>query len=404
MFLEFRLVMCSRFFRSAISAAALLCVFGSSPAGAQEADALLARGMELHQAGDLLGAVQNYEIALEAQPDRADIRSNLGAAYVGLGRIDDGIEQYRKALETKDVPSIRQNLALALYKSGRTGDAAAEFERVLAADPGNKPAALLLADSLLNMGRYQPVIDLLTPRAAEFGEDLAYAYVLGTALLQVGDTERGQVLIDRIFRNGESAEAHLLMGMAHVAKRDFVAAHEELTKAMAINSDLPSLQAAYGRVQLGMGDREAAMRAFRRELEHNPNSFEAAQQLGTLYRVDQRYQEAMRYLKRAEALQPHDPLVRQNIAAAHLGLGEAERARELLEALVADAPTYIDAHVLLATTYYRLKRKDDGDRERQVVERLTAEAQAKQPQPKPDGPAAGAAPPPGPPSPESRKN
>ena len=197
-------------------------------------------------------------------------------------------------------------------------------------------------------------------------------------------------------------KAHLLMGMAHVAKRDFVAAHEELAKAIAIKPDLPSLQAAYGRVQLGMGDREAAMRAFRRELEHNPNSFEAAQQLGTLYRVDQRYDEAMRYLKRAEALQPHDPLVRQNIAAAHLGLGEAERARELLEALVADAPTYIDAHVLLATTYYRLKRKEDGDRERQVVEKLTAEAQAKQP--KPEGPAAGAAPPPAPPSPDSRKN
>jgi tetratricopeptide (TPR) repeat protein len=386
-----------------MSAAVVLWLFASSPAGAQEADALLARGMELHQAGDLLGAVQNYQIALEAQPDRSDIRSNLGAAYVGLGRIDEGIEQYRKALESKDVPSIRQNLALALYKSGRTGEAAAEFERVLAADPGNKPAALLLADSLLNMGRYQPVIDLLTPRAAEFGEDLAYAYVLGTALLQVGDTDRGQVLIDRIFRNGESAEAHLLMGMAHVAKRDFVAAHEELAKAIAINPDLPSLQAAYGRVQLGMGDREAAMRAFRRELEHNPNSFEAAQQLGTLYRVDQRYDEAMRYLKRAEALQPHDLLVRQNIAAAHLGLGEAERARELLEALVADAPTYIDAHVLLATTYYRLKRKDEGDRERQVVEKLTAEAQAKQPQPKPEGPPAGAEPPPGP-SPDSRKN
>jgi len=387
-----------------MSAAAVLCVLGWGPAAAaaQEPDALLARGMELHQAGDLLGAVQNYEIALEAQPDRTDIRSNLGAAYVGLGRIEEGIEQYRKALETKDVPSIRQNLGLALYKSGRTGDAAAEFERVLAADPQNKPAALLLADSLLNMGRYQPVIDLLTPRAAEFGEDLAYAYVLGTALLQVGDTERGQVLIDRIFRNGESAEAHLLMGMAHVAKRDFVAAHEELTKAIAINPDLPSLQAAYGRVQLGMGDREAAMRAFRRELEHNPNSFEAAQQLGTLYRVDQRYDEAMRYLKRAEALQPHDALVRQNIAAAHLGLGEAERARELLEALVADTPTYIDAHVLLATTYYRLKRKDDGDRERQVVEKLTAEAQAKQP--KPEGPAAGPAPPAVPPPPDSRKN
>ena len=98
------------------------------------------------------------------------------------------------------------------------------------------------------MGRHQHVIDLLTPRAAEFGEDLAYAYVLGTALLQVGDTERGQVLIDRIFRNGESAEAHLLMGMAHVAKRDFVAAHEELAKAIAIN---PRPAVAAGRVRPG---------------------------------------------------------------------------------------------------------------------------------------------------------
>jgi Tfp pilus assembly protein PilF len=89
------------------------------------------------------------------------------------------------------------------------------------------------------------------------------------------------------------------------------------------------------------------------------------------------------------------------MAAAHLGVGEADRARELLEALVADTPAYIDAHVLLATTYYRLKRKDDGDRERQIVEKLTAEAQAKQP--KPEGPAAGTG---GsvPPSPDSRKN
>jgi hypothetical protein len=47
--------------------------------------------------------------------------------------------------------------------------------------------------------------------------------------------------------------------------------------------------------------------------------------------------------------------------------------------VVRDIPSYIDAHVLLATTYYRLKRKEDGDRERQIVEKLTAEAQAKQP-------------------------
>jgi hypothetical protein len=68
------------------------------------------------------------------------------------------------------------------------------------------------------------------------------------------------------------------------------------------------------------------------------------------------------------------------------------------EALVADTPAYIDAHVLLATTSYRLKRKDDGDRERQVVEKLTALG-SREP-PKPEGPAGASVPT----SPDSRKN
>ncbi len=63
-----------------------------------------------------MGAIQGYQIALEIAPDRADIRSNLGAAFVGLGRFAEGIDQYRKALTSRDDLSIRLNLALALYK------------------------------------------------------------------------------------------------------------------------------------------------------------------------------------------------------------------------------------------------------------------------------------------------
>jgi hypothetical protein len=38
----------------------------------------------------------------------------------------------------------------------------------------------------------------------------------------------------------------------------------------------------------------------------------------------------------------------------------------------------IDAHVQLATAYSRLKRKEDADREKVIIDRLNAEAQAKQ--------------------------
>ena len=47
--------------------------------------------------------------------------------------------------------------------------------------------------------------------------------------------------------------------------------------------------------------------------------------------------------------------------------------------IVKAAPSFVEAHVTLATVYYRLKRKEDGDRERAIVQKLNAEAQAKQP-------------------------
>ena len=358
---------------------------------ARQVDESLERGLVLQRAGDLMGAIQNYQVALELAPDRADIRSNLGAAYVGLGRYTEGIAEYRKALESRDEPAVRLNLALALYKSGRITDAVPELERVLNGNASNQQATLLLADCLLQLGRDSEVVALLAPKEPLFGKDLAYAYLLGTALVRTGDTERGQVLIDRIFSRGESAEGHLLLGNAYLAKRDYLNAEKELRLATRMNPDLLTAHAAYGRALLGTGDRPGAASAFRRELDLNPNNFEANLQLGNLYRLDQRHTVALNYLKRAEAAQPMNPSVRHGLAAAYLALNEPERARELLEAVVADVPSFVDAHVLLATMYYRLRRKEDGDRERQIVERLTAEAQARQPGARATEPAADAA-------------
>ena len=56
--------------------------------------------MELHQAGDVLGAIDLYKAALTISPDRGDAMSNLGAAYVRLGQYDDAIKHYEAALRS----------------------------------------------------------------------------------------------------------------------------------------------------------------------------------------------------------------------------------------------------------------------------------------------------------------
>jgi Tfp pilus assembly protein PilF len=70
---------------------------------------------------------------------------------------------------------------------------------------------------------------------------------------------------------------------------------------------------------------------------------------------------------------------RYQIATISLAQGKIDQARQELESIVKEAPQFTEAHVSLATVYYRLKRPADGNRERSIVQKLTAEAQAKQP-------------------------
>jgi len=217
-------------------------------------DRLLARAMELHQAGDLLGAVDTYKAALTIDPARVDARSNLGAAYVRLGQFDDAIKQYEEALKHDGTNSaVRLNLALAYYKSARPQHAIPQLKRVLASEPDTRNAYLILADSYLQTGQDQEVVALLKPRGQMFENDLAYAYLLGTALLHAGDTAEGQKYVDRVFGAGESAEAHLLLGIAHLGQHDYGAAKTELEQALKLNPKLATGHSLYGRSLLALG-------------------------------------------------------------------------------------------------------------------------------------------------------
>lgn len=353
-------------------ASLVLLVAQAAPQEApREFDRLVASGFELHKSGDVLGAIEAYTAALKLEPNHPGVRSNLGAAYVRLGRYDEAIEQYREALGVDAAnATVRFNLGLAYYKAARLSDAIAAFERVVEAAPENAAAVLLLGDALLQSGRFQQVIDVLTPREDQFAEDLAFGYVLGTALLRTGQRDRAQVYLDRIFKAGPSAEGHLLMGTALIETRDYPGAVTELRKALELKPDLPTLRTVYARALLGAGDHDGAVRELQRALLANPNDFEANLQLAALLRRDDHHKDSATYFRRALQLRPHDIVARFGLGGALLSLGELEESRQLLEGVVAEVPDYTEAHVLLATCYYRLKRNADGDRHRAIAERL----------------------------------
>jgi tetratricopeptide (TPR) repeat protein len=356
----------------------LACSAMAQPQGSP--DDLLRKAIEMHQAGDIQGAIAGYRAYLKLVPRNVMARSNLGAALSKAGQYEDAIGEYRKALEVDpgNTP-VRLNLGLAYYKAAEISEAAGELATAVKRQPGNRQAVLLLADCDLRLGEYKKVIELLEPLEKNSPDDKALAYMLGTALIRDNQPARGQVLVDRILREGDSAEARLLLGTTKMQAREFAEALVDLQKAVELNPKLPDVYSYYGLALLTTGDMAAAGDAFRKELESNPNDFVSNLQIGVILKQDQRYDEARSSFERALRVRPRDPGVRYQLATLDLMTGKVEQACSGLERLTKESPDFVEAHVSLATVYYRLKRKADGDRERETVRKLNAQKQAAEP-------------------------
>jgi Flp pilus assembly protein TadD len=348
---------------------------------APDPEPIFKQAISQHQSGNIAAAISSYQKYLAQRPDSLIALSNLGACYAHSGRYQDAIVQYRHALNLQPGNAhIEMNLALAYYKTGQIATAATALERVHRAAPGEMQPILLLADCRLAMGENQRVIDLLAPVATRLPSDLAIAYLYGTALIRDGQPKQGQVIVDRILSRGDSAETRMLLGTSKLTAGDSPGALADLAKAVELNPDLPDLQAYYGQALLRTGDPAGATAAYQKALAANPYDFTANLQLAILYMEDEQMPQALECLHRARQVRPTDVALRYQLAAVELHDGKLDPARRDLEAIVKDAPNYTQAHVQLATVYYRLKRKEDGDRERAIVQKLNAEAQARQQQ------------------------
>lgn len=361
---------------------ALLCLITpvQAPAQPQPPDEAFARALKLHQSGNLQEALKAYQEFLKVHSESVEARSNLGAVYARLGDYGRAIEQYKHALEAgKRNPGVLFNLGVAHYQSAQIREAATAFSAVLSIQPDNRNAALLLADCHLRMGENKKVIDLLDPLQAAHKGDRALLYLLGTALIRDNQVEKGQRLVDEILRNGDSAETRFMLATAQMMARDYKGAAEEFARTVKLNPNLPSAHAYYGRVLLATGDRSGATENFQRELQLNPNDFDSNLFMGVLLKQDRRFDEALRHLERALKIRPGDPSVRYQIGSAYLTLDNLAEAQRILEGLTKESPDFAEAHVSLATVYYRLKRKEDGDRHREIVRKLNEQSQGRAP-------------------------
>lgn len=356
--------------------AGFMC-WAASLAQTDEGGEHFARAIRLHQAGDVQGAIAEYEQCLKLEPERIDAISNLGAALARLGRYPEAIEQYRHALKLSPGDSrIRMNLAIAYYKSDMLAEAIHELASLHESAAGNEQILMLLSDCYFRLGENRKVVELLRPVAASSVDNRAILYLLGTALIRDNQIVEGQAFIEQLLRQGESAETQLLIGTTQLMSGQYAEAEKTLARAVSLNPELPEVFAYYGTALMKAGDAEAAGRAFRQELARDPGSYLANLNLGCLLRDRGKLDEAMPRLRRAREIRPHAAQAQLELGKAYLAASRWPEAAAELESAARENPESIEVHQALADVYERMKRPADRDAQRAMAQRLERQEQS----------------------------
>ena len=371
------------FYSIAMRAASLFLLVTSlaaAQAPSQSASALLQAGEAAQQRGDHSSAIESFRSVLQLQPDMLQAHAGLVTSLVALGQVDATIEKDEQVLAVSPADEgTRINLALLLQKKGDLRAARSEFERLHASHPHDLAPAMLLGNVYVQMDRNLEAIDLLTPLEPGHEENAEFEYSLAFAQIAEGRATDGMPRMEKVAKATQSANAWLIAGAAHLHRDEFAEARADLDAAMALNPNLPGLATMAGQARFAVGEADAAMPAFQLALRNDPRDFTANLYLGIMALKGRDFEAARALLELALQLRPDYPLARLEMAKLNGMTGKEEEAVKTLEDLAKRTPDWPDPHVQLSTLYYKLHRPEDGQREREIVQRLESKQQKQGP-------------------------
>jgi tetratricopeptide (TPR) repeat protein len=330
-------------------------------------DLWLLLGTAREKSGDLVGARQAYQDALQADrpaldvANRQHVHARLGVLCLGEGDTASAEAHWQAAIEGPDTElgnEARQVVAaLSMIEQGSDpafawaklgqallgGDdlavARLAFERALSLAPAYADAHAYLGHVLSMLGEGQDAEAHLETAIA-----LAPDHVLGYYFLGMHDVRKGWLVTGRsvLFEGHEAAreDAAICAAVADTYLRaeviDYAAVERWLDAAVDRAPDdirfhllLAHLYVDYN---LDPGVRGVAVAKFALELE--PNNVEALETLGWAYYLSGAPRQALEPLLRARSLAPQDAQVIYRLGATYRALGDVELASEAYQQAV----------------------------------------------------------------------
>lgn len=314
----------------------------------------------LQSLGRLDDALTSYRRALALDPSHAAAYNNLGNALRGLGQLDEAVASYRRALELEpDFVEAHSNLGNALRNLGQLDLAVASYRRALEIKPRYPEACNNLANALLDLGQLDQA-QASYARAVQIKPDFAEAHSnLGNVLRGLGQLDQAVESHRRALAlQPDFAGAHSNLGdtLRELGLPDAAAA--SCRRAIELDPDFAAAHNSLGNALLDLGRLEEAAASYRRALVLNGSFVEAHVNLGLVLRQLGRVAEAEASCRAALELKPRAAQAIVVLAELRADGGHFAEAEELFKRAVAINPELSEGWAGIA--YLRKMTLDDA--------------------------------------------
>src|SRR5712672_2020140 len=291
-------------------------------------------------------AIEEYRLAIEADPSSEFLTSGLAELYVKTGRIRDAVMEAQDIIK-RDPSNLEAHKLLGRIYLRSLGDmpggngsdnvlklAIEQYEQIVKIEPNSVDNHLLLGRLYrLNNDLQKSESELKTavkldPNSEEAVTTLAILYT------DEGDTAHALQVLSSVPDAGRSAKLYSALGSTYEQRKDYKKAIEAFKKAIQLDRD--NLDAIRGLAEnlMNDGQTDAALEQYKVIADANPEDAQTYLRIGEIYRRQGKYDQALESLKKADTMVPDSLEVPYNMPAVYQAQGRYDEALKLLQDLV----------------------------------------------------------------------
>jgi len=277
-------------------------------------------GYVLAEQGDLEGALEQYRINIEINPDDGDHFFNAGSVLRRMGKPMEAFEYYRNAgnLRAATPEILAYNMRLSLIEMGRSDELVEETARQLSVENPSGDWILTAAAISLDRGFVAEGAELLT-LARNTIHPRFYAELVSDRFFR---QYRGHPEIIEALNPPENTAPHLEQALNALGQGNFPLVVEAAQQAVRSGEPAAESRTLQGIALMQMEQYDASEAAFRAAIEAAPGISGGYLNLGELFRATERPSEAISAYRRADEIQPGNPRIHLKIGLAQLEAGE----------------------------------------------------------------------------------